>query len=56
MKKKKPEFVESMMRLEGQGYMPMNLTRKYEDLDRGNPFPLPYTETSPQLELKPPPL
>nr|GMD14738.1 uncharacterized protein LOC109174785 [Ipomoea batatas] len=53
MEAEESDFVESLMRLEGQGYLPTHLSRKYEDLGRGNPFPLPSNETPPQLELKP---
>nr|GMC64601.1 Integrase, catalytic core [Ipomoea batatas] len=53
MEEEESDFVESLMRLEGQGYLPTHLSRKYEDLGRGNPFPLPSNETPPQLELKP---
>ncbi|XP_019156898.1 PREDICTED: uncharacterized protein LOC109153486 [Ipomoea nil] len=56
IEKEVPEFVESMIRLEGQGHFPTHLNRKYEDLGRGNSFPLPFNETPPQLELKPLPL
>nr|GME01771.1 Retrotransposon gag protein [Ipomoea batatas] len=53
MEEEESDFVESLMRLEGQGYLHTHLSRKYEDLGRGNPFPLPSNETPPQLELKP---
>nr|GMD68497.1 uncharacterized protein LOC109178859 [Ipomoea batatas] len=56
IEKKEPECVESMMRLEGQDHFPTHLNKKYDDLDRGNPFSLPFNETPPHLELKPFPL
>ncbi|XP_019183958.1 PREDICTED: uncharacterized protein LOC109178862 [Ipomoea nil] len=53
MEEKESNFVESLMRLEGQGYLPTHLSRKYEDLGSGNPFPLPSNETPPLFEIKP---
>ncbi|XP_019183957.1 PREDICTED: uncharacterized protein LOC109178861 [Ipomoea nil] len=53
MEEKESDFVESLMRLEGQGYLPTHLSRKYEDLGSGNPFPLPSNETPPLFEIKP---
>nr|GMD66344.1 Integrase, catalytic core [Ipomoea batatas] len=53
MEEEESDFVESLMRLEGQGYLPTHLSRKYEDLGKGTLFPLTSNETPPQLELKP---